>query len=73
MSREWYEIPVRVARNGNTLIVPANQVESGDVVWDVSGCSYSTTGFWPDDEEEVAYLAINNGLDHWPAAFFVGD
>ena len=73
MSHEWYEIPVRVVRDGNNLLVPANKVESGDMVWDANGVSHITTGFWPDDEEEVAYLAINDGLDHWPAAFFVGD
>ena len=59
-------------RNGNTLIVPANEVESGDMVWDINGVPHITTGFWPDDEEEVAYLAINNGIDHWPALFFAG-
>lgn len=64
MRHEWYEIPVRVVRDGNTLVVPVNEVESGDVVWDVNGVSHITTGFWPDDEEEIAYLAINGGLDH---------
>lgn len=73
MRREWYEIPVQVVRNGNTLIVPANKVESGDMVLDANGVPHITTGFWPDDEEEIAYLAINDGLDHWPATFFVGE
>lgn len=70
MSCEWYEIPVRVVRNGDNIVVPANKVENGDIVSDAGGCSYITTGFWPDDEEEISYLAINGGLDHWPAEFF---
>ena len=73
MSYEWYEVPVRVIRCGNTLVVPANKVENGDVIFGTDGCSHITAGFWPDDEEEVAYLAINNGLDHWPVSFFMSE
>lgn len=70
---KWSEVPVRIARQGKIPVVPANEVESGDVIWDANGVSYITDGFWPDDEEEIAYLAINNGLYHWPAGFFVGE
>lgn len=73
MGNEWYEVPVRVTRNGETFIVPANQVQDGDIIYGADGFPHITTGFWPDDEEEIAYLAINNGIDHWPAACFMGE
>lgn len=73
MSREWFEVPVRVMRGGETMVIPANMVEDGDVVWDASGASHVTTGFWPDDDEEIGYLAINDGLDHWPAQMFMSE
>ena len=52
MSCERFEVLVRVMRGGETMVIPANMVEDGDVVWDASGASHVTTGSWPDDEEE---------------------
>ena len=33
MKHEWYEIPVKVFREGEEMIVPANEVQKGDYVY----------------------------------------
>lgn len=64
---EWYEIPVKVIRDGKEMVVPANQVSKGDYVfW--SGRKVKCDGCIPDDDEEVMYLRF--GIDNWPAEMF---
>ena len=72
MKCKWYEIPIRVERNGEALIIPANEVESGDKVWFCSGVKYISDGCIADDEEEIMYIKINK-VDCWPAAMFVSE
>jgi len=69
MENNWYEIPVRVVRGEETLVVPANEVQSGDKVW-FGTILCTTKGAIPDDEEEVMYIIMENGIDCWPAAMF---
>lgn len=69
MKYKWYEIPIRVKRNGKVLIVPANEVISGDKVW-LCDVEYTSDGCIADDEEEIMYIKTNK-IDAWPAAMFL--
>lgn len=74
MKYEWYEIPVRVERDGQLQVVPANQVQCGDKVQFVwSGIPHVAAGHIPDDDEEIMYIEINGGADCWPAAMFCSE
>ena len=71
MKYEWYEAPIRVERDGVSVIVPVNQVRRGDRVW--SGrIPYTVTDLLADDEEEVMYIKINE-IDAWPSEMFLGE
>ena len=63
----WYELPIKVNRNGTDMIIPANQVEDGDLVF-FDGEKRQCDGMIPDDDEEIIYLIF--GIDQWPSAIF---
>lgn len=67
METEWYELPIRVIRNGVDMIIPANQVQKGDYVF-FMGMKRICDGMIPDDDEEIIYLIF--GIDQWPSAIF---
>lgn len=71
---EWYEVPVRVERNGQILIVPANQVCAGDRVWllGLGMFSYIVHDVIPDDDEGIMYIKINS-IDAYPADSFLSE
>lgn len=71
MKYEWYEAPIRVERDGVSMIVPVGQVRPGDRVW--SGrIPYTVTNLLADDEEEVMYIKINE-IDAWPSEMFLSE
>lgn len=71
MKYEWYEAPIRVERDGVSMIVPVNQVRPGDRVW--SGrIPYTVTDLLADDEEEAMYIKINE-IDAWPSEMFLSE
>lgn len=65
---EWYEEPVKVERNGEILVVPANEVQDGDTVW-MGGIPRRAYGCIPDDDEEIMYIYIDP-INAWPAECF---
>ena len=71
MNREWYEIPVRVERDGASMVVPACEVQPGDRVW-MDFVSYIVKDILADDEEGIMYIKINE-IDAWPAAMFLSE
>ena len=71
MKREWYEIPVRVERDGASMVVPACEVQPGDSVW-IDFVSYIVKDILADDEEGIMYIKINE-IDAWPAAMFLSE
>lgn len=68
---EWYEVPVKVKRNEELLVVPANDVKEGDTVW-MTRIPYKAYGILADDEEEIMYIKINP-IDAWPACCFASE
>ena len=72
MSCEWYEAPIRVERDGVSMIVPVCQVHPGDSVWSGRMIPYTVTDLLADDEEEVMYIKVN-AIDAWPAEMFLSE
>lgn len=66
---DWCSEPIRISRNGESLVVPVSEVHKGDRVW--MGCMEHTVyDVVPDDEEEIYYIGISP-VDMWPAGCFV--
>lgn len=72
MSCEWYEAPIRVERDGVSMIVPVCHVHPGDRVWSGRMIPYTVTDLLADDEEEVMYIKVN-AIDAWPAEMFLSE
>lgn len=71
MNCKWYEAPIRVERDGVSMIIPVNQVRPGDRVW--SGrMPYTVMDILADDEDETMYIKTNK-IDAWPAAMFLSE
>ena len=71
MNCEWYEAPIRVERDGVSMVVPVGQVHPGDRVW--SGrIPYTVADLLADDEEETMYIKINE-IDAWPSEMFLSE
>lgn len=61
---EWYEVPIKIIRDGKEMILPANEVKKGDYVFFL-GMKRICDGMIPDDDEEIIYIKF--GIDLWPA------